>query len=170
MKVFLKVVFVFGIMGVLTGCFSQSYNGSNIKLRAGDFKNNYNASAIGERLAKYNVRFFQEERRLSLLLPNKDFFVKNSANFTGNAYTALDLIFGLISYYQDPTVVVNGYFKDARNVVFTKALAAERARRIMKYLWKSGVYSNYIYTDVYPVCSGASNSFLGGNTLIIIDF
>lgn len=108
----------------------------------------YNVYLLSQRLANYHVAVFQRANSLRMVLPNKDFFIRNSANFTGAAYEALDLIYGLANYYQESSIAVTGYYAgNIEDDCVSKSLAVERARKIMWHLWRSKIDSNFVHAS-----------------------
>ena len=103
-------------------------------------------NSLQKKLAFYDVRILSNDAAVNLVLPNKVFFNPGSANFTDDAYEALNLISSLANYYDKSVVVVTG----SAGLDFTaigKTMAAERAHKVVSYLWRQGINASFMYAD-----------------------
>ena len=140
MKIFLKAIIFVLSVSILFGCHGNSSNDQKSQ-------NERNIAKLSKNLSKHRVRVFRDTNSITLKLSNRNIFTNNSANFIGGAYSALDLIVGLASYYEKSSISVTSYSKGSYDYNFGKALAMERARKIARYLWESGVDANFVYAD-----------------------
>jgi outer membrane protein OmpA-like peptidoglycan-associated protein len=162
-KIFTPIIAIFLIF-VSSGC--SISNRDNSKSSVAQARNNI--YLLSNKLSFYGVNIYQETNLLKLALPNRIFFTKNSANFTGNAYEALDLIFSLVGYYKESTIVITGYSGNDDEI--SGALAAERARRIMGYLWRSNIDSNFVYASSKNIEAISSKQSLANCTLVEVKY
>ncbi len=151
MKRFFKLSSVVFLMFVLSGCSVPSHHSSGSSAATQAKKN---VRLLSRKLSGYNVHAFQNANLLKLTLPNNVFFNKDSANFTVNAYEALDLVYSLSNYYKESSIAVIGYYLGSGDESIDKALATERARKVAQQLWKARIDSNFVYAsgtgvDVY---------------------
>ena len=143
MKKILKIsVYVF-LAVMLNGCFLFKHGNYS---RGQESQGRQNIAPLIEQLSKYNIRVLRRDKFVFLVLPNKKFFISNAANFTCDAYKALDLILSFSNFYKGSSIAVIGCFEDEYNS-FGRALAQERAHKIVQFLWRSKVYANFIYED-----------------------
>lgn len=141
MRNFLKIVIVVWLMVELTGCFMAHRDSYS------DDQNRENISILIRELSENNVRVYQSSNSIALVLPDKDFFVGNSANFTTHAYHALDLVYSLSHYHKGTTMAVTGYSSSSDYDQFGKALATERAHRVAQYLLRAKIHANFVYAE-----------------------
>ncbi len=100
--------------------------------------------AVHKKLLSYKVDITRDKEYIILSLPNKELFNYSSANFSNTAYKILDLILSLTKYYEVSVVSVIGYH--AENSKHGGYLFAERAHKVVQYLWKSGIDANFLYS------------------------
>jgi outer membrane protein OmpA-like peptidoglycan-associated protein len=151
MKKFFKLSAAVFLMFILSSCSAPSPRGGGNSPAASAKKN---VRLLSRKLSGYNVHAFHNTNLLKLTLPNDVFFTKDSANFTANAYEALDLVHSLSNYYKESSVAVTGYYLGRGDESIDKALATERARKVAQQLWKARIDSNFVYAsgtgvDVY---------------------
>lgn len=139
-KIFKLVIMAFWVFA-LSGC--AVLNHKNSQSAAAQAK--YNVHLLSNKLAIYGANVYRGTDSLKIVLPNKEIFTKNSANFTGKAYEIVDLVFNLINYYKESTIAVTGYSNDDNEI--STALAIERARKVMKRLWQAKIDSNFVYAS-----------------------
>jgi outer membrane protein OmpA-like peptidoglycan-associated protein len=146
MENFLKVAVFVLLSATLSGCSTVGNSQASTRNSSKSLALQ-NIPFLSKKLSKYNARVFQDDNLAMVVLPNEKFFRDNSANFTNDAYRALDLILSLCSYYETSSVSVMGYSKDYADYELGKALAIERAHRVVNYLWRSGINANFVYAD-----------------------
>lgn len=103
-------------------------------------------NALTKKLAFYDVKMLCSDNSVSLVLPNKIFFNSGSANFTDDAYEALNLISDLANYYDKSVVAVTGS-AGLDITAWGKAIAAERAHKVVSYLWRQGIDASFMYAN-----------------------
>ena len=129
---------------------------------------NQNKKFLTQELSKNGGRVFQCGDSLVMSLPSEDIFRGDSANFADSAHPLLDEVYGMIGYYHVPLVSVTGYFKPTGDYGFSKALSMERARRVVRYLWKSGVDSNFMYADAQEAALNGKPPYVADRVLIVV--
>ena len=146
MKNFIKNFFVILLVMVLSGCFMFSRESENFFVEKSNRKQNF--ATLKERLRRSNVKIAEQPKSTALLLQSKYFFINGSANFAEHAYNTLDLVLAFADYYREPSlVIVTGYSNNIYSNKLGKALAVERARRIVEYLLEGGIDTTFIYAD-----------------------
>ncbi|MBU0743832.1 MAG: hypothetical protein KKE11_00460 [Gammaproteobacteria bacterium] len=163
MKNFLKAVTFVLTTIALIAC-STSNNDSFARSQTA--KERQSISVLRDKLLENNVRIFKYANSIALILPNKNFFIGDSANFTDNALEALDLIFILSGYDKGVTVSIMGYSSKNYQDQIGKALARERAHRVMKYLWRAGIHANFVYADGKKMIFSDKKDILNNCTLL----
>jgi outer membrane protein OmpA-like peptidoglycan-associated protein len=142
----IKIVFLVVCFGILFGCATESiYQMDSI---AQDRRMQINS--LNEKLINHKVNVIQNKKSVVLILPNKNLFNYNSANFTKEAYEILDSVLNLTKYYEISVVSVVGL--RAKNSKHPEYLFMERAHKVAQYLWRSGVDANFVYAadDTIP--------------------
>ncbi|MEI8054398.1 MAG: OmpA family protein [bacterium] len=165
MKV-LKIIFFVISTTLLSGC----YNGVVYQTDAEIYSPQAQISLLNKRLVAYDVRILQDKDSLVLVLPSKELFNSseelfgsNSANFTQEAYKVLDLILELASYYEKSVISVKGFAGVNCADALSLTIAAERAHKVVQYLWKSGIDSSLMYAD-------SSNAISSLTDCVVISF
>ena len=133
-----KFFVVLSLIVGLSGCsFLQTNHGSD-----------YDFAELSEKLSSKGVSIDSSDNKTSLLIPNKDFFVKGSANFAKGAYKTLDLVLAFSNYFEDSSLVaITGYFHNRYNAEIAKSIAFSRAERVMGYLWDAGMDATFVRAD-----------------------
>lgn len=142
MKV-LKNIFFIILVTLLSGCFTRVVYQADSEIH----KPQAQISLLNGQLIAYGVSILQDDDSLVLVLPNKKLFNSNSANFTQKAYKILDLILELTSYYEKSVISVKGIAGVNRVDAFGAAIAAERAHKVVRYLWRSGIDASFMYAS-----------------------
>lgn len=163
MSNFIKTVILVLLTAELFGCSSVASNHRT-------YLQENNIALYSQKLSEHNVHVFHQSNGVILVLPKKGFFIDGSANFTDAAYDVLELIFDLLSYYEESSIAITGYTRDIYDQGVSKALAVERAHRIMQYLWRAGVNSKFIYADgkKIPFNKNQNGKFLTGGVVIVM--
>lgn len=139
----LKIIVFVMLTTLLGGCYSHVVYQVDSEIQ----KPQAQIGLLTEQLAAYDVHIIQNNDSMVLVLPNKILFNSKSANFTRKAYKVLDLIFDLTSYYEKSVISVMG-FTEANSIdTFDTIVAAERAHRVLQYLWRSGIDASFMYAD-----------------------
>ncbi|CAL7959959.1 Outer membrane protein [Gammaproteobacteria bacterium] len=142
MKV-LKIIFFIMLATLLSGCFTGAIYQSDAEIQ----KPQAQISLLNKQLIAYDIRILQDEDSMVLVLPNKKLFNSNSANFTQEAYKVLDLILELTSYYEKSVISVRGVAGVDCVDALSITMVAERAHKVVQYLWKSGIDASFMYAD-----------------------
>jgi outer membrane protein OmpA-like peptidoglycan-associated protein len=121
-------------------------------------------SLLNKRLNSYNVRIIHDMDSMFMFLPNKTFFNSNSANFTDEAYRALDLVAELTRSYEKSVISVVGFTEDSFADAISKTMAAERAHKVVQYLWKQEIDASFVYAN------GKSMHMIGSGKLDLNDY
>ncbi|EKE01390.1 MAG: outer membrane protein [uncultured bacterium] len=165
MKTLKHIVFI-GFFVFLFGCSTKTVYQAKSTLQTSP---QAQISLLDKRLIAHNVRVIQDNDSVVLVLPNKTMFNNNSANFTDEAYKVLDLIFGLTKYYEKSVISVTGFTENSRNDDLNKAMAAERAHRVVQYLWNLKIDASFMYAGARNM-SVAKNNKLFLTDCVVINF
>jgi len=106
----------------------------------------YYTQMFSERLGKLGVTVRQDQENLTVILP-KSIFVYGSANFATTTPRLLDEVVHLLKYYDLEVVRVVGVNPDSAYGEKTLALAAERAHRVVQYLWAQDIDIGLAYAE-----------------------
>jgi len=139
----LKIIVFITLTILLVGCYSHVVYQVDSEIQ----KPQAQISLLNEQLAAYDIRIIQNSDSMVLVLPNKTLFNSKSANFTQEAYKILDLIFDLTSYYEKSVISVMGFTKANSIDALDTTIAAERAHKVVQYLWRSGIDASFMYAD-----------------------
>jgi len=162
---FMKNVFIILLVPVLYGCSTSGYDRNGSVSRESQAKTNF--MALSKKLPRYNVDVYRADNSVYLLLPSRHFFTVRSANFTKNAYEALQVILLLSDCCKTASsVTVTAYYNNIGGSRFDRALAVERARRVVEYLWQAGIDTTFIYADGKNISFNCKKRFSADRILI----
>lgn len=157
-KNFIYIFTVF-IMLLLQACSSVSTNSDNAGFRRTYFttNNDVKAKEVALQLRDKNVIVVDGKSLLnsksfgyvSMLINTDNMFEEYSANLNNYGKSVLQDIVDFLSYYEVECLEVNNHFinkPDGLSVKgFSKALASERANKIVDYLWLRETNVSIIY-------------------------
>jgi outer membrane protein OmpA-like peptidoglycan-associated protein len=149
----LKIIIFINLLPFLSGCFAEKVDIYNSKMQE-DFAFEsalLNIDTLSKKLISYHVKIIKENDSILLLLPNKKIFNSDSANFNKKMYEILNLILELTNYYEKSVISVIGFTRPGATDIYSKALAAERAHRVVNYLWGHGIDANFMYSDAIGI-------------------
>lgn len=142
MRNLLKFIVVVFLTLFFCGCHHNRYD---YYRDSGSHQVKENLAKLKQDLSRYEVVVLNDSNCSQLVLPSKKFFVNGSANFTPEAYAALDLILSFASYHKEASVAIAGYYQTRGLEEFSQALALKRVQKIADYLRHSKIYNNFIY-------------------------
>lgn len=147
----LKIITLIITTILLSGCYSTRKITYQMDIATQELKSQINLSK--KQLINNQVLIFKNNEFMFLILPNKIFFNPNSANLTARAYKILDLVLELTAHYDKSVISVKGFTKNNYSDAISKAIAAERAHKIVQYLWNSGIDASFMYAtgNIAPV-------------------
>jgi len=158
---FIKKIVIVLLITLLSGCFMFSQDSQ-------DKSGKDHFASLVKKLAVHNVDTYRHGNKVSLLLPSKYFFTARSANFKENSYKTLEFILALSSHFREsPLVTVVGYHNNKYGSRYDKALAIERARRVVQYLWNAGIDVTFMYADGKRVLKDSKKC---GADCVVIEF
>jgi len=137
MKEILKIWCWIFLAIVLCGCYTDK----------AIVQDRQNFARIVRQLSGCNVRVLKRDKSVVLVLPFRNFFVDNSANFIPKGYQTFDLIYSFANFYRGSTIAVTGCSKREYSS-HDKLLVLERSRRIVQQLCKYKISANFIYADI----------------------
>lgn len=161
LKIILIILVIF-----LSGCFTKTIYLDDAATQTSQLQ----IDSLSKKLAVYDVCVEQSDNFMVLVLPNAIFFKPNSANFTQDAYEALNLLFDLTSYYKKSVISVTGFSKSGSRKIFSKTIAVERAHKVVSYLWSMGIDASFIYADAGNVAVASKKNKLLLNDCVVISF
>lgn len=159
----LKIIVFITLTTLLVGCYSQVVYQNDSEIQ----KPQAQIGLLNKQLAAYDIRIIQNSDSMALVLPNKMLFNSKSANFTQEAYEILDLIFDLTSYYEKSVISVMGFTKANSIDTIDTTIAAERAHKVVQYLWSSGIDASFMYADGTNVPIIKNNKLLFTSCIVI---
>lgn len=144
MNKLLKIFIITSIVA-LVGC---SNHAPGVSLQGGrNCIDNRQANFLSAELHKHGAKVFDREDYLEIVLYCNEIFNLNSVNLNSKANVLLSLVDRVVSCYRDPTISVTVFFKESSDYSFSKGLSMARAENILRYLWKKGIDSNFVYSD-----------------------
>jgi outer membrane protein OmpA-like peptidoglycan-associated protein len=126
-------------VGVLPGAASGAILGGAF----GNYLDSY--ITLADQLENRHIKVFALGDQIKLMIPSDQVFNGQTPYIMPTAYSSLDLIAKLINSYQNIFVRVAVYSDATVPAPVACALTREQANSVVKYLWRRGINTRFIY-------------------------